>query len=116
MLVWPLDYIESYLVSAPAIQRILVEELGAANVLSVEGMRILISEVMAKMQNAAIDHVSAKIGDITYRLERKRFEPTQTNPMARKAVEEAIAKDHSVTFCQWLPNWSRNRSSQAEQS
>ncbi|HWZ94569.1 MAG TPA: AAA family ATPase [Opitutaceae bacterium] len=96
LLNWPLDCLESYLVCPPALHRIIVEEMGDDKAPKVEEINSLIATIFANAENRAKDRVSAKIGDISYRLEKKRLEPTATNPMARDIVDAAKKADGSV--------------------
>jgi hypothetical protein len=78
------------------LHRVIVEEMGKEKAPQLREIEALFQAALASMEDSTKDRVSAKIADLHYRLTKTRFETTQSNPLARNAVDSAKAKDASI--------------------
>lgn len=91
MFVWPRDCLESYLVVPAAIHRILLEEL-ADKVPSLEEVQKVIAEETEKLYEQTQDRVATKVQDMEWRVNHKRADPAEVNPISRNEMEDVWKK------------------------
>ena len=91
MFIWPRDCLESYLIMAPPIHRILLEELGE-KAPALEEIERIIAAAMDKLYDETQDRVATRVQDMEWRINRKRADASEANPVARSEMEEVWKK------------------------
>ena len=92
MFIWLRDCLESYLVVPSAIQRILVEELGLDKAPPIGEIEQLIAKTLSDLYDSTQDRVAVRCQEIEWRLNQKRIDAAQANPVARQEMEKTWKK------------------------
>jgi predicted ATPase len=88
MFIWPRDCLESYLIVPAAIQRILVEELGVDKAPAVAEIEQLVVKILKALYDPTQDCVAARYQEFEWRVNQKRIDAAQANPVARQEMDK----------------------------
>lgn len=86
MYIWPLDCLESFLLRAAPMHRILEGEIGS-DAPSESTIQTVIEGVVKALREETVDRVATKIQEMEWTVNDNRLTPAQANPMAREEVE-----------------------------
>ncbi len=85
--IWPMDCLENYLLEPKAIHRIVLEEFRGPTPPPIEEIEEIITKALQGASEVTFDRVAARIQDLEWRVNHRRVNADEANPVARSFVE-----------------------------